>query len=370
MIDIKLKLRPGHATDVDWMASSSLWQIFWNVTSACNFRCKVCFSDSGRPAPDELTTQEAKKMLRSAHAAGVTDVVISGGEPFMRKDLIELLAYMADRDISARIASNGSLVTGDILDRLRRETLTKSFQISLDTLDPAVYSEVHGVPGKMLDTALGALRAIQDHGFHTTVSVRLTPTTLAGIPALMDRAVQEGWATVTVHCPLHTGRAEGAWTQQTDVLSLLEPAFEHFLGLPEHWVVETTLPWARYHPVMQRLSERVRVVHAGCGGGRCRLAIGASGSVTPCICIDLPAARMGNVRLDDLGVVFRESPIADMMRRPQEHGICVDCEYVATCGGGCRGAALVLTGRLDGLDISCPVRRTRNAEAAHTDGTS
>ena len=138
-----------------------------------------------------------------------------------------------------------------------------------------------------------------------------TPKTLPGIPALLDRAASERWATVTVHCPLHTGRAQGGWPPGTDLLALLEPVFEHFLQLPEHWVVETTIPWARYHRTVRALSKRVEVVHEGCGGARCRLAIGASGWITPCICSDRPEFRMGNVRKDDLAAcsAMPRSPI-------------------------------------------------------------
>ena len=369
MIDVKLKLQPGHAGDLDWMAPSPLWQLFWNVTYACNFRCAICFSNAGRRTPDELTTQEAKQMIRNARAAGVTDIVISGGEPFEREDLVELLATMAELGITARIATNGSLLTESLLRRLHRETFTKSFQISLDTLDPALYPEVHGAPLRALDTALEALRCMRDLGFHTTVSTRLSPKTLPGIPALLDAAVQEGWSTVTVHCPLHTGRTIGAWPQNTDVFSLLQGVFEHFLALPRRWLVETNVPWGPYHPVMQELSKRIRVAHAGCGAGRCRLAIGASGWVSPCICIDLPEARMGNVRTHDLGVLFRESPVAQMMRRPRDYGICLDCPNLERCGGGCRAAAFALTGRVDGLDESCPVRLQRIEAGACVHGS-
>jgi radical SAM protein with 4Fe4S-binding SPASM domain len=80
--------------------------------------------------------------------------------------------------------------------------------------------------------------------------------------------------------------------------------------------------------------------------------------------MDLPAARMGNVRTHALGDVFRESPLAQLMRRPQDHGICADCPKVTRCGGGCRSSAYALTGRLDGLDGSCPVRRARAKKRA------
>ncbi len=365
MNDIKLKLQPGHTEDLDWMAETHLWQIFWNITHECDFKCSVCFSNAGPRSPRELSTKEAKQMIRNAQAAGVWDIVVSGGEPFLRPDLVELLAYMATMGISARIASNGSRITPKILDRISRETSVKSFQISLDTLDPTAYSELHGVPVSNLYSALDALHAIQDHGFHTTVSTRLTSTTLPGIPDLLDKAAKEGWATVTVHCPLHTGRIGNAWGQDTDVLSILEPVFERFLSMSKQWIIETTIPWARYHPVIRKLKKRIQINHVGCGAGRCRLSIDATGQIVPCICacVGMNGVNMGNIREHDLADVYSQSPIAQMYRRPWDYGICSDCPKVKQCGGGCRAAAYVLTGRVDGLDASCPVRRRRMKKA-------
>jgi radical SAM protein with 4Fe4S-binding SPASM domain len=363
MLDVKLKIRPGHARERAWMEPSALRQLFWNVTYACNYRCAICFTDAGTSHTDELTTDEALTFVDQAHEAGIEDIIISGGEPFVRPDLIDILAHMAELGITARIASNGSLLSDELLDRLRAETSTKSFQVSLDTLDPALYGELHGTPPDALAEALAGLRRVKAHGFHTTVSVRLGPRTLSGIPQLLDRALEEGWATVTVHCPLHTGRAAGAWPQDVDVLTILEPVLDHFVALPERWLVETYIPWAPYHSVMKRLEERVRVVHRGCTAGRDRLTVQPNGGISPCVCIDAPEALLGDVREDGLLDVFRDSPVCRMLRQPWEHAICAACPNVQVCGGGCRAAALVLSGRIDGQDKACPVWKGRAAAA-------
>ena len=69
-------------------------------------------------------------MVANARDVGVEDIIISGGEPFMRQDMTEILSSMGDLGISARIASNGSLLTDEILTELRDHSLTQSFQIS------------------------------------------------------------------------------------------------------------------------------------------------------------------------------------------------------------------------------------------------
>jgi len=375
MLDVKFKLLPGHTSERRWTSATTLDTLFWNVTYACNYRCDICFLDAGRADPDELSTREACEVLRHARDVGVRDIIISGGEPFMRPDLIQILSEMAGMGITARIASNGSLITERTLKELRKKTLVKSFQISLDTLDPDLYARMHGCEPDAFQKAYDAVRRIRDHGFHTTVSVRLTKDTLPGIPGLLECAGREGWATVTVHCPVHSRRTVGAPPQDADVLSLLSPAVEAFTALPRHWLIETYIPWAPFHPAVKRWAMHVRVVHRGCAAGRNRLAIHPAGAVSPCVCLDVPEAYIGNVRTDRLDELFARSPICEMFRRPKEHGICTSCPLMPACGGGCRAAALSLTGRIDGQDMSCPVwqsrlRGERGAGSAATSGRS
>jgi len=364
MLDIKLKLRPGHTSERAWMEPSPLRTLFWHVTYACNYHCGICFTDSGKPHPEELTTQEALDSVRKAHEAGIHDVLISGGEPFLRADLTDILSYMGNLGISARIASNGSLLTEKILQKLRQETLTKSFQISLDTVDPEVYAEFHGVPPGTLQTVLTNLDRIQQTGFHTTVSVRLMPQTFDGIPRLLDMAEKKGWATVTIHLPIHTKRDRGSYRQEEDVFSYLAPVFDHFCALPEHWLMETYIPWAEYHPIIRKFAKKVRIVNRGCRAGRDRLTLSPTGWLSPCVCLDVEEAYVGNIRHDNLEEVFLNSPACDMLRLPEKYGICRDCPHVQKCGGGCRAAAFAISKQLNAQDESCPVWKRRSANTS------
>jgi len=54
MLDVKLKIEPGHASERIWMAPSPLKTLFWNITYACNYRCGVCFTASGSRKNDEI----------------------------------------------------------------------------------------------------------------------------------------------------------------------------------------------------------------------------------------------------------------------------------------------------------------------------
>jgi AdoMet-dependent heme synthase len=355
MLDVKFKLMPGHTNEGSGNPLSKLKILFWDTTYACNYNCGICFTNSGRASSNELTTGEAKDLFSKAHLAGVEDIVISGGEPFLRKDILDVISHIASQGLTTRIASNGSLLNYNILKRLKDETLTKSFQISIDTLNPDLYGSFHGVSPETLQNTLKVLKDIKALGFHTTVSCRLTPETLPGLPDVLHRACEEGWATVTAHFPLLSGRKGNNFAQDEDFLTLLEPAFEYFLRLPRHWVIEMNIPWAAYHPTSKRMEREIKVNYSGCLAGRDRLSINPRGDISLCVCLDIPDLYMGNIREDDIADVFRNSRLCRMMRHPESHGICADCPHVGICGGGCRVAAYALTGRIDGTDESCPL---------------
>lgn len=355
MLDVKFKLFPGHSENRNWMAPSPLKSIFWNTTYACNFNCEICFTDSGTPSKNELTTAEAYDMLKRASDAGVKSVIVSGGEPFVRPDIADLLKGMAQAGMEARIASNGSLLSEDLLKKLKDETLTKSFQISLDTLDPDLYGRIHGVSSNTLHDVLKNIEHIKKLGFHTTVSSRLTPQTLGSIKALLKRACDEEWATVTVHFPLLTSRAESFYPQDTDFISLLEPTVDYFLGLSKHWRIEVYIPWAQYHPVMKKFEKKITVDYAGCRAGRDKLTVNPCGDISFCVCMDIQEYYLGNIRDTGLEEAFNNSELCDMMRCPEKYNICNGCPELKVCGGGCRVAAYVTSGRIDGQDKSCPL---------------
>jgi sulfatase maturation enzyme AslB (radical SAM superfamily) len=86
--------------------------IVWNFTKQCNLKCKHCYENAGpKPAPDELTTEEAKHAIDEFANAGVVALSFSGGEPLARKDFLEVAKYAAEKEFYVSAASNGILIT-------------------------------------------------------------------------------------------------------------------------------------------------------------------------------------------------------------------------------------------------------------------
>lgn len=92
----------------------------WNSTRTCNLSCVHCYSDSeNKKYSGELTTVEAKKMLDDMAEFGVPILLFSGGEPLMRKDIFELMAYAKDKGIRPTLSTNGTLITPAVAKKLK-----------------------------------------------------------------------------------------------------------------------------------------------------------------------------------------------------------------------------------------------------------
>jgi MoaA/NifB/PqqE/SkfB family radical SAM enzyme len=99
--------------------------VVWNMTRRCNLKCIHCYSNSADiDYPDELTTDEGKKLIDDLAAFGSPVILFSGGEPLLRKDLLELAQYARDKGMRAVISTNGTLITKDIAAKLQKAGLS------------------------------------------------------------------------------------------------------------------------------------------------------------------------------------------------------------------------------------------------------
>ena len=86
--------------------------VVWNMGRRCNLSCIHCYSDSAnRNYPGELTTAEAKKMIRGLSDFKVPALLFSGGEPLLRKDLFNLNGYARGLGLRTVLSTNGTLIS-------------------------------------------------------------------------------------------------------------------------------------------------------------------------------------------------------------------------------------------------------------------
>ncbi|WP_409200061.1 GTP 3',8-cyclase MoaA [Methanobrevibacter sp. DSM 116169] len=112
-----------------------------SITNRCNLNCVYCHHDGMVPSSDEMTPDEIYKVCQIAKRLGINKIRISGGEPLIRKDIVEIIEKIAKlnfKDVS--ITTNGTLL-GKYADDLKKAGLNR-INVSLDSLDPEVYEFV------------------------------------------------------------------------------------------------------------------------------------------------------------------------------------------------------------------------------------
>ncbi|MCX7626349.1 MAG: radical SAM protein, partial [Candidatus Sumerlaeaceae bacterium] len=94
--------------------------VVWNCTRTCNLRCVHCYyAAEPEPSPNELSSEEARRFVDDLAAFRVPVLLISGGEPLVRRDILEIAAYAVQKGIRVTLSTNGTLLTRDIVRRLK-----------------------------------------------------------------------------------------------------------------------------------------------------------------------------------------------------------------------------------------------------------
>lgn len=122
--------------------------IILDITHICNLKCNICDIRKDKPI-EEFTTDEVKDLVTQAIKWGIKEFVLSGGEPFVRDDIFEILDFVKEKNYHIGILTNGIVLTEDFIKRLLPYlgSGALSLSISLDALTPQIHDDVRGTEG-------------------------------------------------------------------------------------------------------------------------------------------------------------------------------------------------------------------------------
>jgi radical SAM protein with 4Fe4S-binding SPASM domain len=327
--------------------------IAWEITRRCNLRCVHCRSSSEEEAqghPD-FSLEEAKRMLDDIASYAKPVVVLSGGEPLVRKDVFDIARYGTEKGLRMCLATNGVLVTDETCEHIKASGI-KIVSLSLDGSTREVHDDFRCQEGAF-DGTLRAARLFKKHGIEFIINSSFTKRNQEEIPRVYRLAKDLGATAWYMFMIVPTGRGE-------DIMSELISKEEY----------EEILDW---HYDMEKEDEGEKVKHRtlkfstggskGCLAGQLICLIDVDGNVLPCSYFPKAA---GNVRKQSFKDVWENSELFRDMRDFKSYtGRCGSCEYVNVCGG-CRARAYAMHGDYMAEEPFCtyvPMRMKRAAEA-------
>ncbi len=178
--------------------------VVWNTTKQCNLHCVHCYSQStDRRAEGELTTEEGKALIDDLAAFGAPVLLMSGGEPLRREDLMELARYAKDRGMRVVLSTNGTLI--DRGTALALHDIGLSYVgISLDGLRE-YHDRFRGLKGAF-DAAMAAVRNCRDVGLKVGLRFTIHRGNVDQIPGIFDLVEAEGVPRICFYHLVYAGR--------------------------------------------------------------------------------------------------------------------------------------------------------------------
>lgn len=321
--------------------------ISWNTTQACNIHCLHCYRDAGDRQREELTTEEGKRLLTEAASCGFRIFVFSGGEPLLRPDLAELVAFAKSLGLRPVLGTNGILLTPEKVAELKAAGLAAA-GISLDSISSERHDWFRQSPGAW-EGAVAGMRACREAGLPFQVHTTVMDWNESEVLDITDKAVEWGAMAHHVFFLVPTGRGDRIRDRSLPP-ARQEALLEKILEKQRQAPIELKPTCA---PQFMRIAAQKRIpvrFSKGCIAGTAYCVILPNGDLQPCPYFPLKA---GNVRETGFAELWRGSPLFADLRRAGLGGNCGACGYREICGG-CRARAWHASGGdyLDG-DPSC-----------------
>ena len=334
--------------------------VTWEVTSACALACDHCRAEATPERdPAELDTEEGIALFEEIADFGERTpmLVLSGGDPLERPDLLELIEGAGDVGLTPAVTP----ATTPALDRDALEALADAgvnrIALSLDGATAGTHDAFRGESGTFA-TAMTAARTAREVGLSIQVNTTVTARTAAELPAIADLVADLEAAMWEVFFLVPVGRGTELAQLDPDRAAAVAAWLYHRACEAPYRVITVEAPfYRRVATELQRADGEEPTAVGTTGAGNGFVFVSATGDVFPSGFLPL---RAGNVRDESLVSIYRDAPVMRRLRdRSSFEGPCGACPATAFCGGS-RSRAYAASGDPTGSDPLCPWAATNH----------
>ncbi len=342
--------------------------IAWEVTRACAYACVHCRADAQHQRdPRELSTDEAKALIERLAAFGNHPILIfTGGDPMLRPDLIELIAYATQRGLRCSLTPTATaLPTKERLEQAREAGILR-VALSLDAPRAQIHDDFRQVKGSWQRT-MDILRRAHEAGLSVQVNTTVAKHNVDILHEMVPFIQEVGAVQWSVFFLVPTGRA---MAEQMISAEQHEKVFNWLYDLSQNApfdIKSTAAPMYRRVAIERKRAQNdgkpvsfqsagfqyadgLHRPTKGVNDGNGFLFISHIGEIQPSGFLPITA---GMVREQDIVDVYRNAKIFKDLRDPAKlKGVCGTCEYRDVCGGQ-RGRAYGITGDYLESDPAC-----------------
>ncbi len=337
--------------------------ISWNITRLCNLKCTHCYLPAGfvdtNEFPNgyvrdsELTREQCFTVIdQIAQINRNALLILTGGEPLLRPDILEISRYASETGFLVVMGTNGILLDDDTVKRMLDHGVSGA-GISLDSYSADDHDTFRGVEGA-LDATLQGIKVLAKHKMQFLVQTSVTRMNMAQIPQMVEYAADLGAKVFNLYFLVRTGRGKTVMDLSPDeyetMLETLSDLQEKYKG--RMFVAAKCAPHFK-RAIFER--EAASPLLQGYPGGTCPCGvyycrISPEGDLTPCPYLPV---SVGNLKESSFVELWNQSKVFDELRdRSLLGGRCGECEFRNVCGG-CRARAYAINEDYLAEDPSC-----------------
>ncbi len=327
-----------------------------NLTKRCNLACAHCYLDARtleHGAGNELSTNEVCHLLDDlARRSTESMIVLTGGEPLLRKDLEEIITHGSGLGFSMVIGTNATALTERRVKSLKAAGLL-GVGISVDSLNPALHDDFRGKKDCWQKT-MDSIEHCRTHSLPFQIHFSINKNNRHEIDDIIAFSIEKGAMVLNVFFLICTGRGES----MTDISpQQYDQALAHLIKAQKSTDKLIIRPRCapHYKRVAHQLNPESEIVKVsgydgdGCIAGIHYCRITDEGNFTACPYIE---TSLGNIRNSNFWQIWDENPDLLALRTPKLEGKCGACEYQKLCGG-CRARPVAAGNDLMAEDPWC-----------------
>ncbi|MDP8011733.1 MAG: radical SAM protein [Thermoplasmata archaeon] len=332
--------------------------IVYELTGSCNLKCLHCHAASGKSYPNELGTEDAKRVLKNLTTLKDFKVIVfSGGEPLLRKDIWELTEYAKDLGFEVLFATNATLVTKEIARKMASLKVLGA-AVSLDSVKPEVHDSLRGIPGSW-ERAIHGINNIVSEKMFLQINVTANKTNIKEIPELIKFADNLGAHVIFLYTFVPVGRGDNnKWLalDSDDFVNLVKETIK-LQSQVQAIITPVALPWYFAYLVSKSgiTPNLAKEFITGCIAAKGIINIKPDGTAWPCPFLPIDS---GNVLYQSAEEIWNGNVFKSIRNRNNFSESCNICSYMEVCGG-CRVRAYIKTGSQLGADPICPINNKK-----------
>lgn len=296
------------------------------LTYRCNNDCAHCYNARPRDYP-EMSSNGWKAVLDRSWELGIPHVVFTGGEPTLRKDLLELIAHAEGNGQITGLNTNGRRLSDPEYVKRLVEAGLDHVQITVESHDPAIHDHMVCARGAWQQTITGIENALD-----SPLYVMTNTTMLRDNSSCMDETLEFltslGVPTVGLNALIYAGRGltVGSGLHEDELLPLLNFARQHTQTHNQRLIWYTPTQYCNFDPMQLELGIK------GCTAALYNMCVEPDGGVIPC---QSYYHQLGNLLSDPWESIWEHELALELRERRYVPEKCDDCALLPECGGGC-----------------------------------